>query len=131
NNISVANLPAGLTSSKNGLTLTISGTPTASGTYTVTATNASGATKTATGTITVNPAPTTGVEDAEKAEWTVTNDEVLYSADVQKITVYDFVGRNVLGGTASSLNISALPAGNYVAVAIANGNVATLKFNKK
>ncbi len=133
NSISVADLPAGLTSSKNGLTLTISGTPTASGTYTVTVTNASGATKTATGTITVNPAPTTGVEDAEKAEWTVTNDEVLYSADVQRITVYDFAGHNLLSGSlVSYLNISGLAAGNYIAVAILpNGKLATLKFNKK
>ena len=133
NNISVANLPAGLTSSKNGLTLTISGTPTASGIYTVTATNASGATKTATGTITVNPAPTTGVADAEKAEWTVTNDEVLYSADVQKISIYDFAGHNLLSGSlVSCLNISGLAAGNYIAVAILpNGKLASLKFNKK
>jgi len=133
NNISVANLPAGLTSSKNGLTLTISGTPTATGTYTVTATNASGATKTATGTITVNAAPTTGVADAEKAEWTVTNDEVLYSADVQKMAIYDFAGHNLLSGSlVSYLNISGLAAGNYIAVAILpNGKLASLKFNKK
>jgi hypothetical protein len=133
NNISVANLPAGLTSSKNGLTLTISGTPTATGIYTVTVTNASGATKTATGTITVNAAPTTGVADAEKAEWTVTNDEVLYSADVQKMAIYDFAGHNLLSGSlVSYLNISGLAAGNYIAVAILpNGKLATLKFNKK
>ncbi|MBR0498328.1 MAG: hypothetical protein IJJ78_04540 [Paludibacteraceae bacterium] len=133
NNISVANLPAGLTSSKNGLTLTISGTPTATGIYTVTVTNASGATKTATGTITVNAAPTTGVADAEKAEWTVTNNEVLYSADVQKISIYDFAGHNLLSGSlVSYLNISGLAAGNYIAVAILpNGKLASLKFNKK
>lgn len=78
---------------------------------------------------------TTAIEDAdaEKAEWTVTNDEVLYSADVQKITVYDFVGRNVLSGSlVSYLNISGLAAGNYIAVAILpNGKLASLKFNKK
>ncbi len=54
NAISVANLPNGLTSSKNGLVLTISGTPTATGTYTVTATNSSGVTTSLQGTITVN-----------------------------------------------------------------------------
>ncbi len=131
--ISVANLPAGLTSSKNGLTLTISGTPTATGTYTVTATNASGATKTATGTITVNAATAIEDADAEKAEWTVTNDEVLYSADVQKISIYDFAGHNLLSGSlVSYLNISGLAAGNYIAVAILpNGKLASLKFNKK
>ena len=54
NAISVANLPNGLTSSKNGLVLTISGSPTATGTYTVTATNSSGVTASLQGTITVN-----------------------------------------------------------------------------
>ena len=73
------------------------------------------------------------VADAEKAEWTVTNDEVLYSADVQKISIYDFAGHNLLSGSlVSYLNISGLAAGNYIAVAILpNGKLATLKFNKK
>lgn len=71
--------------------------------------------------------------DAEKAEWTVTNDEVLYSADVQKISIYDFAGHNLLSGSlVSYLNISGLAAGNYIAVAILpNGKLASLKFNKK
>jgi hypothetical protein len=73
------------------------------------------------------------VADAEKAEWTVTNDEVLYSADVQKISIYDFAGHNLLSGSlVSYLNISGLAAGNYIAVAILpNGKLASLKFNKK
>lgn len=73
------------------------------------------------------------VADAEKAEWTVTNDEVLYSADVQKISIYDFAGHNLLSGSlVPYLNISGLAAGNYIAVAILpNGKLATLKFNKK
>ena len=73
------------------------------------------------------------VADAEKAEWTVTNDEVLYSADVQKMAIYDFAGHNLLSGSlVSYLNISGLAAGNYIAVAILpNGKLATLKFNKK
>lgn len=81
----------------------------------------------------VSAAPTTGVADAEKAEWTVTNDEVLYSADVQKISIYDFAGHNLLSGSlVSYLNISGLAAGNYIAVAILpNGKLASLKFNKK
>ncbi|MBQ3680038.1 MAG: hypothetical protein IJP79_04205 [Paludibacteraceae bacterium] len=78
---------------------------------------------------------TTAIEDAdaEKAEWTVTNDEVLYSADVQKISIYDFAGHNLLSGSlVSYLNISGLAAGNYIAVAILpNGKLASLKFNKK
>ena len=71
--------------------------------------------------------------DAEKAEWTVTNDEVLYSAYVQKISIYDFAGHNLLSGSlVSYLNISGLAAGNYIAVAILpNGKLASLKFNKK
>lgn len=73
------------------------------------------------------------VADAEKAEWTVTNDEVLYSADVQKMAIYDFAGHNLLSGSlVSYLNISGLAAGNYIAVAILpNGKLATIKFNKK
>ena len=73
------------------------------------------------------------VADAEKADWTVTNDEVLYSADVQKISIYDFAGHNLLSGSlVSYLNISGLAAGNYIAVAILpNGKLASLKFNKK
>ena len=73
------------------------------------------------------------VADAEKADWTVTNDEVLYSADVQKISIYDFAGHNLLSGSlVPYLNISGLAAGNYIAVAILpNGKLATLKFNKK
>lgn len=73
------------------------------------------------------------VADAEKADWTVTNDEVLYSADVQKISIYDFAGHNFLSGSlVPYLNISGLAAGNYIAVAILpNGKLATLKFNKK
>ena len=54
--ISVSNLPAGLTYTINGLTLTISGTPTESGAYTVTATNSEGATVTDGGYITVEEA---------------------------------------------------------------------------
>ncbi|MEJ7610393.1 MAG: M36 family metallopeptidase [Ferruginibacter sp.] len=55
----VTGLPAGVTSSFAGSTITISGTPTASGTfnYTVTTTGGCGV-QTATGTITVNPAVT-------------------------------------------------------------------------
>lgn len=78
---------------------------------------------------------TTAIEDAdaEKAEWTITNDEVSYSADVQKISIYDFAGHNLLSGSlVSYLNISGLAAGNYIAVAILpNGKLASLKFNKK
>lgn len=51
--ISVSGLPAGLTSSKNGLTLTISGTPTAEGSYTITAKNRSGGTSYGNGYITI------------------------------------------------------------------------------
>ncbi|MBO7202624.1 MAG: hypothetical protein J6V30_03680 [Paludibacteraceae bacterium] len=58
-NISVSGLPSGVTSSVNGLILTLSGTPTASGTYTVSATD--GKTSTSlNGTITVKPASSGG-----------------------------------------------------------------------
>lgn len=52
--ITVSNLPEGLKSDISGLTLVISGTPTESGTYTVTATNNAGETVSISGTITVN-----------------------------------------------------------------------------
>lgn len=53
-NITVSNLPQGLASVVEGLTLNISGTPTESGTYTVTATNDADETVSISGTITVN-----------------------------------------------------------------------------
>jgi pectate lyase len=58
-NISVSGLPAGVTSSVNGLILTLSGTPTASGTYTVSATDGK-TTTSLNGTITVKPASSGG-----------------------------------------------------------------------
>ncbi len=72
--ISVSNLPAGLTSSKSGLTITIKGTPTASGSYTVTVKNAGGATSEESGYITVNPRevpvdPTTPTDIVQNSTW--------------------------------------------------------------
>ncbi|MBP5306419.1 MAG: hypothetical protein J6Y79_00005, partial [Paludibacteraceae bacterium] len=51
--IEISTLPAGLTSSKSGLTITVSGTPTASGEFTVTATDANGNSDEVTGSVTI------------------------------------------------------------------------------
>ena len=74
NDISVANLPAGLTSGKSGLVLTISGTPTATGTYTVTATNSIGATTTLEGTITVNSGGGEDPTPTGEITWNISDD---------------------------------------------------------
>ena len=74
NDISVANLPAGLTSGKSGLVLTISGTPTATGTYTVTATNSIGATTTLEGTITVNSGGGGDPTPTGEITWNISDD---------------------------------------------------------
>jgi len=101
--ISVTGLPTGLTSSKNGLTITISGTPTATGTYTVTATNASGATAATQGTITVGTAPEPE-EDPELSDPANKSQEVTEGKAITSITF-------TASGTATSISVSALPAG--------------------
>ncbi|SFE12071.1 beta strand repeat-containing protein, partial [Flavobacterium phragmitis] len=97
---SVTNLPAGLTSSISGNALTISGTPTAGGTYTVTTTGqASPCTATtANGTITVNPAATL-VLTSGTASPTVCPGTAITNI------VYTF------GGGATGVNVTGLPAG--------------------
>ncbi|MBW1657834.1 T9SS sorting signal type C domain-containing protein [Flavobacterium quisquiliarum] len=97
---SVNNLPAGLTSSISGNALTISGTPTAGGTYTVTTTGqASPCTATtANGTITVNPAATL-VLTSGTASPTVCPGTAITNI------VYTF------GGGATGVNVTGLPAG--------------------
>ncbi|WP_289663702.1 T9SS sorting signal type C domain-containing protein [Flavobacterium panacagri] len=97
---SVTNLPAGLTSNISGNALTISGTPTAGGTYTVTTTGqASPCTATtANGTITINPAPTL-VLTSGTASPTVCPGTAITNI------VYTF------GGGATGVNVTGLPAG--------------------
>jgi len=131
-NISVTGLPAGLTSSTNGMTLTISGTPTASGTYTVTATNASGANATAQGTITVGtipgPTPTLDLDTIKTTTlWNFStsafsglgkfttnqkvnglliaaddNDTIVVDANKKSIDGYSFTSRIKTGGAMTS-----------------------------
>ncbi|MCQ2311646.1 MAG: hypothetical protein MJZ64_07865 [Paludibacteraceae bacterium] len=101
--ISVSNLPAGLTSKKDGLSITISGTPTATGTYTVTATNASGATVTTQGTITVGTTPQPE-EDPEVNNPANKSQTVIAGAAITPITF-------TASGTANSISVSTLPAG--------------------
>jgi hypothetical protein len=70
--LGVSNLPAGLTASLSGSTITLSGTPTATGTYgnvAVTVHDATGATATGTFSITINAAPTLGALTV--GQWTV------------------------------------------------------------
>ncbi len=71
-NLTATNLPAGLTASLSGSTITVSGTPTTVGTYanaTLSVTDAAGATSTGTFTITINAAPALGT--LTPTQWTV------------------------------------------------------------
>jgi hypothetical protein len=69
--LSASNLPSGLTAVLNGGTITVSGTPTAAGTYTVgiSVTDTVGATASRTYTVTINAAPTLGTLSPN--QWTV------------------------------------------------------------
>ena len=72
NGLTVSGLPAGLTASLSGNTITISGTPTASGTFgnvSVSVHDSAGATATGTFSITVNPVATLGAPSS--SAWTV------------------------------------------------------------
>ncbi|MCQ2341903.1 MAG: hypothetical protein MJZ75_00210 [Paludibacteraceae bacterium] len=107
--ISVSNLPAGLSSAPNGLSLTISGTPTAGGTYTVTATNASGATTTKQGTITVSgtpgPGPTPPTPAGEHSfTWNISNPNfAALAGDIAATTTVD--GLTIVATSSSKVTI--------------------------
>lgn len=66
--ISVTGLPAGLSGQQNASTYTISGTPLASGAYSITTTQPSGAAATQTGTISVLPAVTLKIPAIDRCE---------------------------------------------------------------
>ena len=71
-NLTATGLPAGLTASLSGNTITLSGTPTATGTYGnigISITDAAGATASGTFSITINAAPSLGT--LTPAQWTV------------------------------------------------------------
>ncbi|WP_139352684.1 glycine-rich domain-containing protein [Algoriphagus sp. A40] len=93
----VSGLPAGVTASVSGTTLTISGTPSVSGpfTYTVTTTGSACATATTSGTITVNPIHTITA---------ASNQTVCLNAAMTAITM-------TLGGGATGATVTGLPAG--------------------
>lgn len=93
----VTGLPTGVTSNVSGTTLTISGTPTVSGsfTYNVTTTGNSCAIATTGGTITVDPVHTITAGS---------NQTVCQNASITPITM-------TLGGGATGATVSGLPAG--------------------
>ncbi|WP_158544354.1 beta strand repeat-containing protein, partial [Pedobacter miscanthi] len=98
--VNVTNLPAGLSTSKSGKVLTISGTPTASGTYTVTTvgqTSPCGGAN-ATGTININPIATL-VKGGGPIDQTICSGTA--------ITPITFTW----GGSATDVSYTTLPAG--------------------
>ena len=140
NDISVTNLPAGLTSSKSGLVLTISGTPTATGTYTVTATNSSGATTTLEGTITVNPSgsPTCNLHlwfnsEADRTaagitqnseifttSLSVSNNAITGSVTIDEVT-YNVTSRTSNSAPACSFTIPTGYSATFYMIAVSSG----------
>src|SRR5579863_3368231 len=103
--VTVTGLPAGLTSNVAGTTLTISGSPTAAGTYTVTTTGPCAAV-TASGTITLTPAATLNLTSAAG-----TNNQTVCSATPITSITYTF------GGSATGATVTGLPSGLTSAVA--------------
>ena len=110
--VSVSNLPAGLTSGISGNTVTIYGTPSASGTYTVSTTGQSPSCPPATinGTVTVNVPPTLSLFSGTQSP------TVCQAAPITDI-VYTF------GGGATGVLVENLPAGLYSAT---SGNTVTI-----
>ncbi|MCR4033184.1 MULTISPECIES: T9SS sorting signal type C domain-containing protein [Flavobacterium] len=108
----VTNLPAGLTSNINAGALTISGTPTAGGTFTVSTTGQSSpcAVVSENGTITINPAPTLSLTSGTASP------AVCPGTAITNI-VYTF------GGGATGVNVIGLPAGLSSNV---SGNTVTI-----
>src|SRR4029077_6067048 len=100
-NLTASGLPAGLTASLSRSTITLSGTPTATGTFnniSVTVTDAAGATASGTFAITINAAPTLGT--LSTTQWT--NSQPGYSGTIA-----------ISGGTSafSNLTVTGFAAG--------------------
>ncbi|MFN7331617.1 MAG: beta strand repeat-containing protein, partial [Flavobacterium sp.] len=112
----VTGLPAGVTASVSGKTVTLSGNPTsattATFTYTVTTTGGSCGSQSLTGTITVNPVTTLNLTSAAGTD----NQTVCVNSPITPI-VYTF------GGSATGIVISGLPAGLIQTV---SGNTVTI-----
>jgi len=98
---SVTGLPAGVTGSYAGGVITISGTPTASGTFSYTvSTTGPCVNPTATGTITVNPDATINLTSAPGTD----NQELCVNSPITNITY-------AVGGTGTGAGVTGLPAG--------------------
>lgn len=86
--------------------------------------------QTVTAKITVKKKEIVGVEDVEMTDKLTFIDNTLY-AENATINVYSILGAQLMSGH-STLEVSALPTGIYVATARhENGEVSTLKFHKK
>jgi hypothetical protein len=98
--VTITGLPAGVTSVKNAgaKTITISGSPTATGTYTVTTTGGSGAAATQSGTITATLNPGTITNPGNKSQ-------TIDLADPIASVIFTW------GGGATDVNVTGLPAG--------------------
>jgi hypothetical protein len=97
--VTVAGLPAGLTSTTTGGVLTITGTPTAGGTYTVTAASPCGPV-TLNGTVTLGAGGTLALTSAAGTD----NQTVCSGTAITNISY-------TIGGTATGVTVAGLPAG--------------------
>jgi hypothetical protein len=97
--VTVAGLPAGLTSTTTGGVLTITGTPTAGGTYTVTAASPCGPI-TLNGTVTLGAGGTLALTSAAGTD----NQSVCSGTAITNISY-------TIGGTATGVTVAGLPAG--------------------
>jgi hypothetical protein len=110
-NLTVTGLPAGLTASLSGSTITISGTPTASGTFnniTVSIQDAASNSASRTYTLTINAAPTLG--SLSLTQWTVSQPSFYGTIAVTGGTgpFGNFTATGVPGGLSASLSGSTI-----------------------
>ena len=126
----VSGLPAGVTGSYSGTTFTISGAPTASGTFNYTVSTTGPCVKpSANGTIVVKTIPT-GTLTATEASGIAGNDNIICSGSTVTFTatpgynsyIFRVNGTQVQSGTGNTYNTSSLINGDIITVDIANGS---------
>jgi ribosomal protein S11 len=130
----VSNLPSGVTASVSGTTLTISGTPTESGTfsYSITTTGNTCTAATESGTITISPTPIGGAVAGNATVCSGTNSTVLtlsgHTGDIlkwQSSTDAGFPTPTDIPNTTTTLTAANLTATTYYRAVIQSGACST------